>query len=702
MNLKGMTGKINKKEALRYITITVIFCFMILVWPLGWISTGIDDGSVKAVKIKDRMSGAAQETEYAVTAGNERISRFSVWMNSTREEDKRGSFRLLDEGGRELCGYDVIFPAGAGLYEIYPETQLRLDGSYTIRIEVETEEPLIFELSVFSHQYHNLKHIVYIYAAGIAAASALILAGARGGIKKAFFYAASIAAVCLIWYFEWFSGSYLAYSIEWKRLLRFILCGIALISFLLLLSALKKRGMEPEKVFVIQTLIWGMLYMAAFPVFSCPDEPSHFATANKWANVMMGKPALDGQGNVYVRSSDALETDESHPNALSVENYYRNMKTGRAEGAYIPLEQGRDTGVTLLYYFPQSVGILAARILGLNFGWTCIAGRGLNLLFFILLAYWAIKMIPSGKWFLFLIAQLPMTLELAASFSYDAVTLGVVFVFFAKWYSCYVKDETLKIKDYVILTAAGVSLAILKVVYLPFLLLVWLLPAGKISREGKWKAVLFKCAVTAAAVLGMYATNRFTLLALPGVSAAGAEAGAVNAQWNAFVMHAPGFTVKDLWENKFLFLEIFLESFRRHGEMYFSTMIGGKLGWLDIDVPSFIIAGFACLLLLAVQWKEKRNARVNGGVKAAAALIGIACAAAVLLSMLLSTASIFEPRVGTVQGRYFLPILPVLLLLLPESLRCVDAEGKEYILYLGANFLNVLVIMNSLYTIVGR
>ena len=93
-------------------------------------------------------------------------------------------------------------------------------------------------------------------------------------------------------------------------------------------------------------------------------------------------------------------------------------------------------------YIPQIFGTIIARLL--HFGWIplIMMGRLFNLIFFIILIYWAIKIIPIGKMVIFSIALLPMSMELASSFSYDSVIISLC-VFFTAYvfYLAYEKNK---------------------------------------------------------------------------------------------------------------------------------------------------------------------------------------------------------------------------------------------------------------------
>ena len=73
-----------------------------------------------------------------------------------------------------------------------------------------------------------------------------------------------------------------------------------------------------------------------------------------------------------------------------------------------------------MYYLP-ALGITIGRVLHFGSMLTFLLGRFFNLLLYTALVGLAIKVIPKGKMILFMVAMLPMSLQQAASFSYDAM-----------------------------------------------------------------------------------------------------------------------------------------------------------------------------------------------------------------------------------------------------------------------------------------
>ena len=116
-----------------------------------------------------------------------------------------------------------------------------------------------------------------------------------------------------------------------------------------------------------------------------------------------------------------------------------------------------------------------------------------------LLAAFAVKAAPCGKRIFTAAALLPMTLHLAASFSRDAVLLGLCFGFTALLLDAVYGQPTPK--RMAALAVAGILLAPGKMVYLPLAALFVLVPAAALGHHAKAKKLGYLAACLALALV---------------------------------------------------------------------------------------------------------------------------------------------------------------------------------------------------------
>ena len=70
-----------------------------------------------------------------------------------------------------------------------------------------------------------------------------------------------------------------------------------------------RRRAALETVFSLAILCLGSIYLAVLAPLSAPDEVSHFISAYRLSNTMLGQSAADEKGHVYIRTQDTFVLD---------------------------------------------------------------------------------------------------------------------------------------------------------------------------------------------------------------------------------------------------------------------------------------------------------------------------------------------------------------------------------------------------------
>ena len=296
------------------------------------------------------------------------------------------------------------------------------------------------------------------------------------------------------------------------------------------------------KLAVLMTGGLGILYLFVLPPLTAPDEISHYVSAYRLSSQMTGQPQRDRYGRVLLRAQDAwiedlngdfvYEPDEDGNLQVTAESREQAAKLGETleestyellhslglNGQYAPERTAEIEALgsyvsstyppvttTPLAYVPQAIGISLARLLGLNTVSLLYFGRFCNLLFFVAMLYWSMKRIPFGKEVLFGVAVLPMSLHLAASFSYDVMILSCMFLLTAVCLDLVYEKAQVQVRDIVLLAVLAAVAGPCKMVYAPMLGLCLLIPMQKFGKVRNWFISAF--AVGIAWGMAMYLVN---------------------------------------------------------------------------------------------------------------------------------------------------------------------------------------------------
>ena len=473
------------------------------------------------------------------------------------------------------------------------------------------------------------------------------------------------------------------------------------------------------KIYPIVMLILGLGYMYVFPAMSAPDEIAHFISAYKISNKMLGKQATVKDGHVIIRAGDLwledvdgeytfdktkseeenvlIPEEGSHGKIISSKLEETSYKVfygeGNIRGAdnYISFG-GKDyekaqslhapvNTIPSVYFLPAT-GITVARIMGLNSTYLVLFGRTANLILFILLGTLGIYFLPRFKEFIFLVSLLPTTIELAASYSYDAVMISSMIFFVSYVFYLAHEKKDFDIKDLVIVSLIAGLVLPCKMVYFPMLLLLFSIPLykfkfrGKVDGKIKKENIAFFLASAVVVLLSwvfvMYLVNRATVVGYSTSTTSSLE-------WAG----EESYTIGYLFHNKVKAVKLFYNTLLLQLEYYHKTMFGAYLGHADdvVGIPyiGFLVLNIGMIFSVFGEAKEKQlqvKERVLTGISIFFVVF------LVLLSMLIAWTPISSEFIEGVSGRYFIPVLLPLLMIFRNNKIVIKDETKRNIIFL--------------------
>ncbi len=431
----------------------------------------------------------------------------------------------------------------------------------------------------------------------------------------------------------------------------------------------RRRG-RPEHFFFGAVLLLGLLYLVVLAPLSAPDEISHYISAYQLSNRLLSWEPADGQGNVWIRAEDAFIEDVEGVRRDDGQEKKTILGQELTEGTYRLLHQG-ETGerpegrtvscqypvrTTPLVYVPQALGMTLGRLLRVNGFGLLYLGRLFNLICFAAVGSMAVKRLPFGKGAVTAAALLPMSLHLAASFSYDAMLIALGTYITAVCADLAWRAPRVRARDAAALAAAAAIMGPCKMVYGVMLGLCLLIP---VRRFGGWKAWI----LSAAAVLGAY-----------GIAMAVVNLGTVayyTGSGSSYVAWAgeEGYTFQELLHRPLHVLQMCYNTLAWEGETLFSGMLGEALGNMDpvLNTPYAVLLAMTAVIVVLALKKPGEEIWVTMGQRLWIWLLGLACLGALMFSMLLAWTPASATKIKGVQGRYLLPILPSLLLTIRNS-----------------------------------
>lgn len=427
---------------------------------------------------------------------------------------------------------------------------------------------------------------------------------------------------------------------------------LLLVGTYFLLAVFRKKT---ENVFLFSGAVLAVIYLLLLPPMSVPDEEVHFKAAYTYANQLMGKDTEAGRVLMDKEDYQALKLFKSTPSLSEYDTLKENIgKSGRIAGT--KEVHYSDTQAPAVTYLPGIIGIVIGRLLGLNGILVIVLGRLCSILFYLFTMYWFIRLMPCGKAAAFIIAILPMTIQQCCSYSYDSVVIEVVFLYLAVLFGLLYRKEKIQRYHVVLYVIFMIIMAMSKGgTYMPLCLLTIMIPADRFKdKKQKW---IFTGSMAAIAVVAFLSS---TLSYVLYVASPTAEQAATS------YLEGEAYGAAGLLEDPMNFICLLTRTLFLSGDGFIETMLGMQLSWLNVFVSRIVIYGMLFMMILSIQQvKEKDGSRfeVTTVQKVSYAVCMVLSAGMVFVSMFMSWTPKNSTAIAGVQGRYFLPLLPVFLLL---------------------------------------
>lgn len=437
-----------------------------------------------------------------------------------------------------------------------------------------------------------------------------------------------------------------------------------------------KNSKKIHKPYFIMAMVLGICYMFIIPLFAQSDEPAHYLRAYEISSGYMNTPYVEGEyKNEFDKSIvDSIYTNDKQREYKTYEDMLNISKIQKDNNKKEFLNVSA-ANYSIINYIPHIIGILIGKLFSLNPYFCGLLGRFLSLLFCVSLASIGIKLLPKGKFFAFILLLSPSFLSYSASFSADGTTIAYSFLLISFLLNKIENKKVLNKKDYIILMALTICTSLAKIVYLPIVFLIVLLPHE--CFKSKKQEIILKSTfigIGAIANLGWQAI-------LKGTATTEIASESVSGNGNTWIFKSP-----------IRYLVVILNTMIETGYSQLENIFAGEfLCHWQVRPYALINFGFIITNLFAFLIEEKN--KESNGVKTMFALVIMA-----IIYVLISTAMYLScslesaMTINGIQGRYFFPIVCICLFL---KVKNPIKMKKEYLFY-GIVILNYLVMLTML------
>lgn len=500
-------------------------------------------------------------------------------------------------------------------------------------------------------------------------------------------------------------------SIYWytfsHRLISICISALLLILYIIFVFVAIGRDVNQTtdtKLFLASLIIMGILFSGVFTPLSAPDEDFHFTASYSLSNFMMGK-GYQSDDPLLMRRSDAEFYNQFAQNVdLSSNNYdYLNRKYSQlfdCSDSEVQVLTGRSHSVS--QNLPQeklasAFGITLARLLNLGPAYLYLFGRLFNLAFYIVCVYIAFRITPIGRNIIAVISLFPMCLHLAASYSYDAFIIPMSILLTALCLRSIKAEGLFTIKEGSQILFVAMLLAPCKVIYTMVALLALFIPQGRFRSRKEELFIKLGCMMLVGMVL---AGGRLLDYCVNSASSGSAVNNSMDYRGD---QSGHFYTVSDVVNNPLRFVKMLYLSLDQFGFEYLQRMVGGSLGWFQEEIasPHIYVVALTVVMGMSVISSDDDGDVLSFAASLAGISVFVIGLVLVMLTLLVSWVFNTEGLITGVQGRYFIPYLPWLLISIRTSRFKFDGNLFPYLLMamLFLNFYNLTRIFSIALTL---
>lgn len=437
-----------------------------------------------------------------------------------------------------------------------------------------------------------------------------------------------------------------------------------------------------EKLFLLIMIPISIVYSLILIPGMVPDESTHMRLIYSLSSQLMGVE----KDTITLRGEEKYiyERLPRSPNYESYEYTYNHLFSLESNGNYVEIGEESADWKQIFGYFPSVIGVTICRFLHLGATPTLYISRMFNHFFYIWLTYFAIKKIPVGKQLLFMIALLPMCSQQMMSLSYDAVLNSACFFCLAYGLFFVYNNDEVRYDEYIKYLFSGILLLSIKGAIYSFLLMIPIFAKFKSLSNDKRIERRQKLVIFFALAILILILN-FNSFKAPSPDSLGNAASKNIISWS----NTEGYTISWLLANPIDGIMLFVNTLLLYGNWYFYSCLGQDLSWFTIQL-NYSIFNLWFILLFLSSLHDEGEKEVEGRLKVLFGLISLIVLFLVMLSMCIYWTPLTYNIIQGVQGRYFIPIVFTILMILNN--KRISLKDKIY------KYINILAVILSIYT----
>lgn len=454
----------------------------------------------------------------------------------------------------------------------------------------------------------------------------------------------------------------------------------------------KKTKFNIYLFFIIAAALCGLMMSLIIPVSQVPDEYTHFELMLRayGAEKMYGEDLKE-----FYRPAGMESFNSGDAHSVNGDAYFGSGMKSYSEGLF---GYGFKPGITAVRFIPQAVGFFFGVLFRLPILICHQLGELTALIFYILICLIALKKMPFKKEVLCFIMLMPMAMQEAASFSPDVTVNALCFLLTAMIFDFKVREKKVGWKEILTFAVLTGIVLVAKEIYILVAFGIFIVPLDKFSLKlgqnfdlavfiKKYRFLFIGILIMIAVILGILCRDfRYVKVLYAAVLQLG---------------------------RTFL---LFKNTLIGYKDFYLQTLVG-SFGWLDSAVSYTFVTVFFMMLFFVNLFQSKKSIELQSDFTTANRIYLVMLSAAIFVFVFISMISWsfylagvdFDGGVAEyrsylyqidymlgVQGRYFIPFMPMLIVSLGRGNEAKSM--KRYTVIQAVYYvISMLIILRILY-----
>lgn len=268
-----------------------------------------------------------------------------------------------------------------------------------------------------------------------------------------------------------------------------------------------------ERAFLLFMIFAGIIVSLVIPLCQIPDENTHIT-------MIYEELGLDADYSTYFgKFAEPMSWIFNADLKVNLDTYFNN-------GVVLNVPKLISCcSLAIIKHLPQAIGLLLCSIFNCSLFVTSVVCESSAVIFSSVVCYFALKLMPTRKLLFASIMALPLCLQQNGSFSYDAVLMPLCFLLFAYLLNIKFVKEKFQTRDMLLILLISLCITIIKMPYVLIAAIIFLIPSQKFSfKIFKWTfnheswdkykkiilpAFVLLCILAGLGVLSMFKGNGF-------------------------------------------------------------------------------------------------------------------------------------------------------------------------------------------------